>query len=149
VVVIRLAQLPVAYIDIRFFSHATEDENKVTEAVKKILPSEHVDEIVFEKHTLRGHHGNPITFFETRTKNKEALKAIVKNLASHLGTLDKENLRQNISTYTEKGSLYLRLDKQAAFQGAFKLSQIDPIHFHLRFKKQNIAEICRELGIIS
>ena len=146
-----MAQTPIAYIDIRVFSHATEDEDKVTEAVKKVLAVDYIEGIIFEKHNLRGHHGNPITFFETRIKNKEALQAIVENLASHLNTLDKENLRSNIGAYTEEGSLYIRLDKQAAFQGEFKLHPIDPIHVRLRFKKQkteDITKICQELGII-
>jgi RNA binding exosome subunit len=147
-----LAPNQVAYIDIRVFSHATEDEDKVLEAVRKILSTDFQKEIEFEKHNLHGHHGNPITFFETRVQNKEVLKAIVENLLSHLSTLDKETLRSRIGEYTEKGSLFIRLDKQAAFQREFRLEQVDPIRIHLRFKKEkteDITEICRALGIIS
>jgi len=147
-----LAPNQVAYIDIRVFSHATEDEDKVLEAVKKVLPTEYEKVIEFEKRNLHGHHGNLITFFETRIKDKETLKAIVENLSSHLSTLDKETLCSRINEYTEKGSLYIRLDKQAAFHGEFRLEQVDPIRIHLRFKKEkteDIAEICRALGIIS
>jgi RNA binding exosome subunit len=147
-----LAPNHVAYVDIRVFSHATEDEDKVLEAVRKILPTDFQKDIEFEKHNLHGHYGNPITFFETRVQNKEVLKAIVENLSSHLSTLDKETLRSRISEYTEKGSLFIRLDKQAAFQREFRLEQVDPIRIHLRFKKEkteDITEICRALGIIS
>ena len=144
-----MAGNPVAYVDIRVFSHATEDETKVTEAVRKILPPDSSEAVVFEKHTLSGHHGNPITFFETRVKDKEVVKAIVENLAVHLNTLDKETLCSRIDEYTEKGSLYLRLDKQAAFEGGFKLAQVDPIRIHVRFKKGDVTENCRELGIIT
>ena len=143
-----MAGNPVAYVDIRVFSHATEDETKVTDAVKKILPLDYVELIVFEKRTLSGHHGNPITFFETRVKDKEVVKAIVENLAVHLNTLDKETLCSRIDEYTEKGSLYLRLDKQEACEGEFKLAQVDPIRVHVRFKKGDVTENCRELGII-
>jgi len=118
------------------------------EAVQRIFPAEFFEEIIFNKRNTRGHHGNPITFFETRIKNKEILKAIVDNLSSRLNTLDKETLRSNITAYTEKGSLYIRLDKQAAFQNEFKLAQADPIHVRIRFKKQDITETCRKLGII-
>jgi RNA binding exosome subunit len=141
-------QNAVAYIDIRVFSHATEDEAKVMEAVKKILPSIYTDTIVFEKHVLSGHHGNPITFFDARVKDKEVLKAIVEKIAAHLNTMDKETLCSRLSEYTEKGSLYIRLDKQAAFMDEFKLAQVDPIRMHVRFKKRDITEICRELGLI-
>ena len=135
-------------MDIRVFSHATEDENKVIEAVRRVLPPDHVEEVTFGKHTPSGHHGNPITFFETRIKNQETLKAIVENLSSHLNTLDKEELRSRIGEFTEKGSLYIRLDKQAAFEGEFKQAQVDPIRIRVRFKRKDVEKICQELGII-
>jgi len=138
----------VAYVDIRVFSHATEDEAKVLDAVKRILPSPYADAIAFEKHVLSGHHGNPITFFDTRIKDKETLRAIVEKIAANLITLDKETLGSRLGEYSEKGSLYIRLDKQAAFMDEFKLSQVDPIRIHVRFKKRDIEGICRELGLI-
>jgi len=142
-----LASSVIAYVDIRVFSHATEDEKKVMEAVRKILPVSYAEEITFEKHALYGHHGNSITFFQTRITDKEILKAIIENLSSHLITLDKEELRLRIAEFTEKGSLYLRLNKQAALRGEFKLDQVDHIRIHVRFKKQDLSSICQELGI--
>jgi hypothetical protein len=142
-----LAPSTIAYIDIRVFSYATENEKKVMEAVRKILPASHSEEIAFEKQALRGHHGNPITFLQTRIKDKEILVAIMENLSSHLGTLDKEELHSRIAEFTERGSLYLRLNKQAALRGEFKLEQTDPIRIHVRFKKRDVASICKELGI--
>lgn len=142
-------QSVIAYIDIRVSSHATEDQTKVMEAVKRILPYDNVDTIVFEQHVLTGHHGNPIVFFESRVKDRETVKTVVEKIATHLDTLDKETLGRRLIEYSEKGSLYMRLDKQAAFEGEFKLAQIDPIWIHLRFKKKDIAEICKELGLIS
>lgn len=143
------AQNVVAYVDIRVSSHATEDEAKVMEAVKKILPSDYVDTIVFEKYVLTGHHGNPIMFFDSRVRDKQTLKTVVEKIAMHLNTLDKETLGRRLIEYSEKGSLYIRLDKQAAFEGEFKLAQVDPIWIHVRFKKRDITEICKELGLIS
>ncbi|KPV62737.1 MAG: hypothetical protein AOA66_1233 [Candidatus Bathyarchaeota archaeon BA2] len=81
-VVAVLPQMPVAYIDIRFFVHATENLDKVVEAVQRLLPSDYIDDILFKKGNLKGHYGNPITLFETRIKNREVIKAFVENLAS-------------------------------------------------------------------
>ncbi len=141
-------QNTVAYVDIRVFSHATEDEAKVVEAVKRILPMPDGDEIVFERHVLSGHHGNPITFFFTRVKDKRIVRAIIEKISANLNTLDKELLGSHLNEYSEKGSLYVRLDKQAAFFGEFKLAQVDPIRIHVRFKKIDIEETCRQLGLI-
>jgi len=150
-VVAVLPQTPVAYIDIRFFVHATENLDKVVEAVQRLLPSDYIDDILFKKDNLKGHYGNPITLFETRIKEKEIIKAFVENLSSHLDNLDKETLRREIDLHAEKGSLYARLDKQAALQGELKLCTTDPIHVRIRFRKTKIEDIvktCRELGIL-
>ena len=145
-------QIPIAYIDIRFFAHATEDLDKVVEAVQRVLPSDYMEDIVFKKSNLRGHYGNPITLFEAKIKNKEIIRVLVENLSSHLTELDKETLRREIHLHVEKGSLYIRLDKQAALQGKLKLCTSDPIRIRIRFRKRKIEDIvktCRELGMLT
>jgi len=147
-----LSQIPIAYIDIRFFAHATEDVNKAVEAVQHVLPSDHREDIVFNKSNLQGHYGNPITFFEAKIKNKEIIRALIENLSSSLSELDKETLSREIHLHVEKGSLYIRLDKQAAFQGKLKLCTSDPIHMRIRFRKTKIEDIvktCQELGMLT
>jgi len=146
-----MSQTPIAYVDISFFAHATEDESKVVEAAKRVLPASQVGNIVFERSTLRGHHGNPITFFEAKIEDRAAAKSVVENLSSNLSELDKDTLLREIELHVEKGSLYLRLDKQAAFQGELKLSPADPIRVRIRFKKnrlEDVVQICRELGML-
>lgn len=141
----------IAYIDLRFFAHATEDVKKVVEAVQHILPTCYLDNISFEKQNLRGHHGNPINFFKTRIKKREIIEAFIKNLSSRLDGLEKETLFREINLHIVKGSLYIRLDKQAAFKGELKLYAVDPIHVRIRFRKnkiEDIIQICHERGII-
>jgi RNA binding exosome subunit len=147
-----LSQLPVAYIDIRFCAHATEDLDKVVLAVQNVLPSDHVEDDTFYRSSLEGHYGNPITFFKTRIKNKETIKALVENLSANLSSLDKEELGREINKHVEEGSLYFRLNKQAALQNRIKLVTSDPVHIRIRFRKskiENIIEICRQIGMIT
>lgn len=146
-----MSQTPIAYIAISFFAHATEDENKVVEAAKRILPMGQTDNIVFARSNLRGHHGNPITLFEAKIKEREIAKYIVENLSSNFSELDKDTLQREISLHVDKGNLYLRLDKQAALQGEFKLSAADPIRVRIRFRKnrlEDVVHICREIGML-
>lgn len=146
-----MSYIPIAYIDIRFSAHATEDMNKVVEAVHRILPANHVDDIVFKRDNLRGHYGNTITLFETRIKKREIVKAFVETISSGLDELDKETLLREIGLHMEKGDLYIRLDKQAAFQDEFKLCSTDPVRVHIRFRKkkpEDTIKTCRELGIL-
>jgi len=147
-----LSQLPVAYVDIRFCAHATEDLDKVMEAVHNVFPSDQVENLAFKRSDVEGHYGNPITFFETRIKDKETVRALVEKISSNISSLDKDELSREIHRYVEKGSLYIRLDKQAALQGKIKLVTSDPIRIRIRFKKskiEDVIEICREIGMIT
>lgn len=145
-----LSQKSASLVELSCFAHATEDENKVLAAAKNLLPATHVEDVSFRRSSLRGHHGNPITLFETEIRDKQILAAVVENLARNLSPLDKERLSKEAELHVEKGSLYLRFDKQAAFRGEFKLGLSDPIRVRLRLKKQKLedtVQLCREIGL--
>lgn len=145
------SKIPIGYIDIRVFAHATEDTEKVLNAVRNILPKEVVDTVTFKKSSLAGHHGNPIILFEARIKEKSASQAVFEKLTSSLSMLDKEQLNSEIMQHLEKGSLYLRFDKQSAYLNEVKFSSVDPIHFRIQFQKhseEEVIEICRKFGLL-
>jgi RNA binding exosome subunit len=147
-----LSKLPVAYVDVRFCAHATESLDRVMEAVQNVLPSDHIEEITFKRSSLEGHYGNPITLFDTRIKDKETVRALVENISANLSSLDKEELGRTINRYVEKGSLFIRLDKQSALRGKIKFATSDPIRIRIRFRKnktEDIIEVCREIGLIT
>ena len=148
-----MSQLPVAYVDVRFCAHATEDVEKVMKAVQTVLPVyNEEDEIGFNKNTVEGHYGNPITFFDARIKNKKVIKAVVENLAANLGSFENAELSRTLNRCFEKGSLYLRLDKQAAFQGKIKLVTSDPIRVRIRFRQsklESVTQVCKEIGMLT
>ncbi len=146
-----MSRSSIAFIDVSLFAHATEDEDKVTRTVQNLFPTKYLDSITLRRQNLRGHHRNPIILFETRIKDKEPIQAFAENLSSNLSTVDKQNLLEEISRYVEKGSLYLRFDKQAAFRGSFKLCTADPIRVRIRFRKskfEDVVQVCQELGIL-
>lgn len=142
---------PIAYVDMRAFAHATEDLDKVMTAIRNTLPSESVGTVILKKITLTGHHGNPIVLFETRIKERNTVQAVFEKLSSGLGIFDKELLSGEISQHLEKGNLYIRLNKQSAYLNELKLSQTDPIHLKIHFKKhksEEIVDICRRFGLL-
>ena len=146
------SRVPIAYIDIRVFAHATEDTEKVLAAVHNVLPTELVDKVSFKKTGLTGYYKNPLILFETRVKEKDALEAIFEKLASNLDSLDKELLNNEINQHLDKGNLYIRFDKQSAYLNELKLCSTDPIHFRIRFKKsdpEEIAKICKKFGMLT
>lgn len=147
-----LTQVPISYIDIRFCVHATEDVNKVIEAVENILPEDQIENIKFEKNVVEGHYGNPIIFFNTRIKDKEIVNSLVKKLSSNLKLCDKKNLSANKHLCIDKGNLYVRLDKQAALKKEIKVVISDPIRIRIRFMKtkfDDLVKVCREIGMLT
>lgn len=145
------SKIPIAYIDLRVFAHATEDVDKVLTAVRNLIPAELIDTVVFKKSNLTGHHGNPIVHLETKIKDRKVAQAVVEKLSQGLPISDKETLSSEIGQYVEKGNLYLRLDKQSAYLGELRLCQTDPIHLRIHFKKHTVEEvvdICRSFGLL-
>jgi len=143
--------IPIAYVDVRVFAHATEDLDKVLKAARNTLPPESIDTVTFKKTTLTGHHGNPITLFEARIKNKKVARAFLEKLASGLSMVDKEALNSEITQHLENGNLYIRLDKQSAYLGELRLSSTDPIHIRMHFRKpsaEEVIDICRRFGLL-
>lgn len=146
------SKIPIAYIDIRAFAHATEDVDKVLDAVRNTLPAESVDNVVFKKTNLTGHHRNPIILLEARIKEKKIAQTVFEKLSVGLNTLDKELLGNDIKQHLDRGNLYIRVDKQSAYLNELKLCQTDPIHFRVHFQKSNpeeVVNICKKFGIIS
>jgi RNA binding exosome subunit len=145
------SKVQVAYIDIRVFAHATEDPERVLTATRSALPTESIDTVTFKKANLAGHHGNPITLYEAKIKEKKLVQAAFDKLCSGLSLLDKETLADEIEQHLDKGNLYVRLDKQSAYLNELKLSSTDPIHLRIHFKKHSAAEIvdvCRRSGLL-
>lgn len=131
----------IAQINIRVSSHATEDPEKVQTAVRNLLPEENAADIVFEKNSLSGHHGNPIILFSTSIADKDLLPKMLDFLGSKLASLDKETLMQDLALHLEKSNMFLRFDKQVAFSGSVHFSNVDPIHVKIHFKTKNEDEI--------
>jgi len=145
------SKIPIGYIDIRVFAHATEDIDKVLNAVRNLFPSELIDMIVFKRTNLTGYYGNPIILLEARIKEKGMAQAVFEKLSLSLSILDKEMLNNEIMQHLDRGNLYIRLDKQSAYLNELKFSLADPIHFRIHFKKhsqEEIIDICRKFGLL-
>ncbi|MEM4733220.1 MAG: RNA-binding domain-containing protein [Candidatus Bathyarchaeia archaeon] len=145
------SKLPIGYITIRAFAHATEDPEKVLTAIRNTLPKELGENAVFQKTSLTGHHKNPIILFETKLTDRQRLPLALQKIAAGLSALDKVKLAQEIRLHLEKQNLYLRFNKQCAYQGELRLSSSDPIHFRIHFRNKTsseIMEICRNAGVL-
>lgn len=142
---------PVASVEIRVISHATENIEKVLESLKNVLTEEVYEGVNFSEEKLEGHHGNPIILIKTKIYSKSYARKIIRNIFSRLEDFDRNLLLKRVEdNVDEDGNFYLRLDKQAAYGGMFRISNSDPIHLKIKLavprkQKEKITEFFREM----
>lgn len=141
----------VGYIDIRVFAHATENQEKVEAATKNLFTETLSESIVFEKTALSGHHSNPIILLTAKLTDRKLLPSALEKIGANLSSLDKSQLNDEIKLHLEKGNLYLRFDKQAAFLGQTKFTLNDPIHLKIHFRDKTsdeVVELAKQFGLL-
>ena len=112
-----MASVPFHYVDLRTFCYATEDEKRVEEALGTFLP----DEVEIERVENEGHHGDRIVVLSARVENADEIRHVLARLAS-LSEIDRviDQLDERVD---DNCSMFLRLDKQAAFGGDVRLGE--------------------------
>jgi RNA binding exosome subunit len=120
-------------LDISVLSHATEDQDKLLKYlflyVEKFLIPKKVEFVKTE-----GHWKNPIIRINlSYKKNADALyHDLVNKLSNNYGKEDLSSYLDN--NVDEKGSVYLRLDKQKLCSGEINISERDSVRFVFRRK---------------
>ena len=121
----------VKTVEISVFAHATEDEEKVKQAVKQLTPNE----AIFETQKLTGHYDDPITLISISIAKKKEATELLQKIYNRLSSLDRQTILDSLENRIDPtGNLYLRLDKQRAYNGKFTLHENDPIR--IKFKLQ-------------
>jgi hypothetical protein len=112
-----MADVPIHYIDLRTFAYATEDERRVEDALRHLLPED--QEIDREEST--GYHGDRIVVLSTRLERADEIRHVLEQIAD---TADIAGIREELDDrVTEHTELFFRLDKQAAFGGRAQLGE--------------------------
>ena len=106
-----MSSVPFHYVDLRAFCYDTEDEKRVEAALRTYLPEEYE----LERQVTTGHHGDRIVVLSARLENADDVRVVLDRLIE-LPDYDTflDELDDRVS---EDCSLYLTLDKQAAFRG--------------------------------
>ncbi|MFX1518589.1 MAG: RNA-binding domain-containing protein [Promethearchaeota archaeon] len=107
--------------------HATEDLDKVKQAVLFLLPENLRSKIELKVKKVIGHWNNPIHLIEAKHSDAENAMLIIKYLMKSLNDEDKNVLREGLDRRIEKSHLYLRFDKQAAFNERLKIKDEDDV----------------------
>ncbi|WP_096391403.1 RNA-binding protein [Halopenitus persicus] len=137
-----MARVPLHYVELRTFCYATEDEKRVTAALETFLP----EDAAIERVENVGHHGDRIVVLSARVETADEMRHVLDALG------DLERLDRVIGELDERVdencSLFLRLDKQAAFRGDVRLG--DGITLRAKVeaypaKQETAVENAREL----
>ncbi len=127
----------VKAVEISVFAHATEDEEKVKQAVKRLARFEPE----FEFQRLSGHYEDPINLLTAKTVKKKEATNFLANILDKFSSLDKSTLVQNLPNHIDQqGSLYIRLDKQKAYHGRAVIAENDPIRVKFKFQLPHKAD---------
>ncbi|WP_049999072.1 RNA-binding protein [Halococcus sediminicola] len=105
-----MSGVPFHYVDLRTFCYGTEDEARVESALDHFLP----EEVAIERVASEGHHGDRIVVLSARVENADDVRYVLDRLAD----IDLGGIRAELEERVDENcSLFLRLDKQAAFSG--------------------------------
>lgn len=136
-----MSSVPFHYVDLRTFCYATEDEKRVEGALRTYLPEEYE----LDRQVTAGHHGDRIVVRSARLENADDVRYVLDRL-TELPDYDTflDELDERVS---EDCSLYLTLDKQAAFGG--EVRQGDGITLRAKVeaypaKRESAVENARE-----
>src|SRR5256885_1020497 len=111
-----MAKLPIHWIEVRTYSHATEDEGRVEAALAFALPEgESVREV------LEGHFGNALVRFTRRIKDGKSIRAIWERWST--AGLPQSSESDVEAGVDEAGALHFRLNKQAGFLERWALAK--------------------------
>lgn len=100
--------VPFHYIDLRAFCYATEDEARVEQALRTFLP----EKFDIDRTENEGFHGDRIVVLSARAENADD----VRHILDRLGDLDLDDVSGELTERIDENcSLFLRLDKQAAY----------------------------------
>lgn len=110
-----MAGVPLHYLRCRAFCYATEDEERVHEALEAVLPPDSDP----ARDPTEGHHGDPIVVLSASLESADDIRWVVERLAGMPG-FDRV-ITELPERVDEDCSFYLRLDKQRAFAGELAL----------------------------
>ena len=114
--------------DIKIFcsAHSTEDTEKVKQSMLHLIPEVHRSSVEITELPIEGHAGNPIILLEMKITQKRKINDSLAFLAEKLDDLDKETIAEELESRIGKDNcVYLRFNKQEAFNEILKLDNVD------------------------
>jgi hypothetical protein len=130
-------------VSYRTFIYGTENKEKVKKAVKTLFPnsSPQIEE-------TEGYYNNPVLILHDKIEKKRDIKDFIQTLQK----ISSSNILNDLNRkMDDKGNLFLRFDKQKAYQGDLQVVEHgDSIHVKIKMaaypaRKDPAIKLAREL----
>lgn len=108
------------YLTVEVFVHATEEKEKVVDAVRNVLGEGAFSACAFEESHAEGYHRNPIEILLWTLRSSSMVGKVFRRMVEELG---EELLSQLEERVDDEGVLHIRLDKMKAYQGEVELAR--------------------------
>lgn len=119
---------PVRSLEITYLVHATEDPEKMKEAVGRLLSAGAQS----QTEEMEGHYGNAIGRVRIHITGKEAQEAF-RRMLSALERGQKDEILGSLSSHMDEHSaLFIRFDKQSLASGTLSLGSSDPVRVKVK-----------------
>ena len=118
-------------VELSFNVHATEDERKIMNSLKKNLD---LDESLLSRTDFEGYYGNPISKFEVLVRGVAAQK-IFETVFKSLESIVMEDLLKHIDNHIDSSKgLYIRISKERLCEDKFRIQESNAFRFKFRPK---------------
>ena len=112
-----MSSVPFHYFDLRAFCYVTEDDKRVEDALRTVLP----EEFEIQRAESEGHYGDRILVLSARVESADAMRTVLDSLGD-LADEELDRVRTELDErVTENCEFFLTLDKQAAYGGKVAL----------------------------
>ncbi len=140
----------IEHVELSTHVHATESELKVVRALLNLIPPQYRDGVNVIRSGGSGHFGNDIGTVKVQFRGEDALE-VVRFIFSIVDQLDREIILVTINSRFEDGRLYLRFNKQLAYNGVARLDDGDDVikavikFNHWAIKGGSVEDVIRQL----
>jgi len=133
-VMIMSIKRPVRYVELSTIVHATEDKEKVLRAVHNLFPESTNPPRILET-KLTGFFGDDLTSIRLEITKRKPATEFLEHLILKLNSIEYLDILDNLpQRMDDSKNLYLRFDKQKAFQGVVSLEMHDSIRIKFRLE---------------
>lgn len=143
-----MSSVPLHYVDVRTFCYATEDDDRVEDALRSFLP----EEFEIERASSEGHYGDPIVVLSARVEKADGIRSVLSALDG-LSDSDRDELIGQLDERVDENcSFFVTFDKQAAVDGGIALgdgitmrAKVEAYPAKQEAAVENAQEILKEL----